>query len=297
MAFDVYGLTNFVNENSGILIQRSVMGADLMNYIDMRAGYASGVVSINLLDTTPAFVTTACNSTSGGSTNYTQIDVNVGQYSWLQDLCLDTLRPTWVSMNLKASAFGEELPFETFITDDIVKKTRLDVETKLGTAIISQVTSANGASLQASPSPAAWTSSNALAQANGLINALPSKVLSNDNLMMFMSYASFRALNQNIVSSNLFHYPTGPNQLGTGLGQAIIIPGTNVTAVPVAGFGTSNRVIAGPANMLIAITGLMDDQDTVKVWWSQDFQVVKTLAKYRIGLGAVANEFATNDLA
>lgn len=298
MAFDLYGLTNYTNENSGILIQKSVLGADLLNYIDVRPGYASGRVSINVLDAeTTGFADASCGWTSSGETTFSQIEVTVHGKQWKESLCLEDLRATWLSMQLQASAFGEALPFAEAIADAKTKQVKKYVEQLLGTDIISQVTSANGASLQTTPAPAAWTSSNALAQANGLINALPSKVLSRTDLMMFMSYASFRALNQNIVSSNLFHYPTGPNQLGTGLGQQIVIPGTNVVAVPVAGFGTSNRVIAGPSKQLIAVTGLLDDQDRLEIWYSKDNDEIRTMAKFRIGVGALASEFATNDLA
>ena len=153
--------------------------------------------------------------------------------------------------------------------------------------MITQITVANGAA--AGPT-GAWTSVNAYDKAIETIDALPLAVASRDDLMMFMSYASFRYLQTSIVSKNLFHYSTGQTT-GTGLGQSIVIPGTNVTAVPVGGLGSSPKVYCGPAKHIIVVCGLVDDQDRIEAWWSRDNQEMRMLAKFSMGLGALVSEF------
>ena len=287
MGFNLNTLSSFNLEDSGILIQKAVLGADLMQYCDVRPGYASATVSVNVLGMTAGFQAAACGWTSAGSTNFTQISVDNSKYSWKQSLCLNELNDYWLSTQLDASAYGEKLPFEQQIADQMILETRKYAESILGTQIISQLTVANGA--VAGPT-GAWTSSNAYDQAIATIDALPLAVANRDDLTMLMSYATFRYLQTNIVSKNLFHYSTGQTT-GTGLGQSIIIPGTNVKAIPVGGLGTSPKVYCGPAKHMIVVCGLVDDTERIQGWWSRDNQEIRMISEFSMGIGIIASEF------
>ena len=48
MAFSLATLATFNLEDSGILIQKAVLGADLMQYLDVRPGYPEATVSVNV---------------------------------------------------------------------------------------------------------------------------------------------------------------------------------------------------------------------------------------------------------
>jgi hypothetical protein len=297
MSFNLSNLAPWTDENSGILISEAVLGADLMNYVTVRPGYAAGTVAINVLDMSGmVFDNRSCGWSPTGTTTFDQIPVTVENIQSKQSLCVQDLRDYWLSSQMNPSAFGEELPFEQFIAAEAVKQTRLNLEQKMGAAIISEFTQANGCSLQGG-TPAGLTAGNALAQVNDLIDALPQSVLSRTDLIMYMSYANFRALTRGLVVANYFHFAPGDKVLNYGLGQTVIIPGTNVTAVPVAGLGTSNRIICGPKEHIIAVTGLTDDQDKINIWYSRDNDEVRMLSAYRIGLAGLYNSFATNDLA
>lgn len=287
MAFSLATLNNFNLEDSGILIQKAVLGADLLQYVDVRPGYPEATVSVNVLGLTQGFTGAACGWESAGSTNFTQIEIANTAKSWKQSLCLEDLRQYWLSTQLDPSAFGETLPFEQVIADQMVQETRKYAESLLADKMISQLTVANGA--VAGPT-GAFTSANAYDKAIAIIDALPLDVANRDDLMMFMSYANFRYLQTSIVGKNLFHYSTGQTT-GTGLGQSIIIPGTNVKAVPVGGLGASSKVYCGPAKHIIVVTGLVDDQDRIDAWWSKDNQEMRMLSKFSMGLGAIASEF------
>lgn len=287
MAFSLATLATFNLEDSGILIQKAVLGADLMQYLDVRPGYPEATVSVNVLGLTAGFDDASCGWTSGGSTNFTQIAIANQTKSWKQSLCLEDLRQYWLSTQLDASAYGERLPFEQVIADQMVLETRKYAESVIASQMITQITVANGAA--AGPT-GAFTSANAYDKAIATIDALPLNVASRDDLMMFMSYANFRFLQTSIVGANLFHYSTGQTT-GTGLGQSIIIPGTNVTAIPVGGLGASTKVYCGPAKHIIVVCGLVDDTDRIEAWWSRDNQEMRMIAKFSMGLGALSSEF------
>lgn len=293
MAFDVSTLNSFTLEDSGILLQKSILGADLMNYLDVRPGYPEASVAINILDVTPDFNTASCGWSDDGSVDFTQVTVNNGTKSWKTSLCLEDLRSVWLSTQLAASAYGETLPFETVIENQMTKATKKVAETVIATELISQVTTGNGAA--AGPT-GAWTSSNAYDRAIAMLDVLPQNVADRDDLLMIMSYANFRYLQTSIVSKNLFHYSTGETT-GAGPGQSIIIPGTNVRAVPSAGWGTSNRVIVGPSKHIIVTCGLTTDTDNMQAWWSRDNQEFRMISKFTMGAGTIVEEFVSNDLA
>lgn len=287
MGFSLSTLSSFNLEDSGILIQKSVLGADFAQYIDVRPGYPEATVSVNVIGMTAGFTDASCGWTSAGSTNFTQIAITNSTKSWKQSLCLEDLRQYWLSTQLDASAYGERLPFEDVIADQMVKETRKYAESVIAGQLITQVTVANGAA--AGPT-GAWNSSNAYTQAIATIDALPLAVADRDDLMMFMSYANFRYLQTAIVAANLFHYNTGQT-IGTGLGQSIVIPGTNVRAVPVGGLGTSPKVYCGPAKHIIMVCGLVDDTERIEAWWSRDNQEMRLIAKFTMGIGVLADEF------
>lgn len=287
MAFSLSTLSNFTLEDSGILISKSVLGADLAQYIDVRPGYPEATVAVNVLGMTAGFTDAACGWTSAGSTNFTQISITNATKSWKQSLCLEDLRQYWLSTQLNPSAYGETLPFEQVIADQMVKETKLYAEGVIAAEMVSQITVANGAA--AGPT-GAWSSSNAYDKAIATIDALPASVASRDDLMMFMSYANFRYLQTSIVAKNLFHYSTGQTT-GTGLGQSIVIPGTNVVAVPVAGLGSSPKVYCGPAKHIIMVCGLTDDTERIEAWWSRDNQEMRLISKFSMGLGVLVEEF------
>lgn len=287
MGFSVSTLTTFKLEDSGILIQKAVLGADLLQYVDVRPGYPEATVAVNVLGMTAGFADAACGWTSAGSTNFTQISITNAAKSWKQSLCLDDLRSYWLSTQLQASAFGETLPFEQVIADQMIKETKKYAETLLGTQMIAALTVANGSA--AGPT-GSWSSSNAYDKAVATLDALPASALSQEDLVMFMSYANFRYLQTAIIAKNLYNFVPSTTD-GSGLGQYIIIPGTNVKAVPVAGFGTSPKVYCGPSKHIVVVCGLVDDTDKIEAWWSQDNQEMRLISKFSMGLGALAESF------
>lgn len=298
MSFNLGGLSAYTEENSGILIGKAVLGADLMNYVTVRPGYGAGTVAINVLDMSGMeWDDRACGWSPTGTTTFTQVSVTVENKQSKQALCVQDLRDYWLSSQVDPSVFGETIPFEVFISEEAVKQTRKQAESVMGTAITTAFTSANGCSLQSSPTPAGLTAGNALDQVNGLIDALPATVLSRTDLLMFMSYSNFRALTRALVTANYYHFAPGDKVINYGQGQSVIIPGTNITAIPVGGFGTSNRIICGPKEHILAVVGMTDDQDKLEIWYSKDNDEVRMLSAFRVGVAGIYASFATNDLA
>lgn len=303
MAFDLSTLNPFTDEVSFGLISEAVLGSTIMGYAQVRPGYSAGTVAINILTSDLVAADAACGWNPGGTSSFSQVDLVIADKQIKESYCPEDLRGYWLSSQLSASGNLDTVPFADAIAALKVKQLKKYTEEVIfqgdgGSVdgLISLVTVANGAQAQVGATAAAWTASNALEQAQAMVNGLPADVLDRGDLVAYMSYASFRALNQALVNANLFHYIPG---VDTGVpAMKLIIPGTNVTAVPFVGMGSSNRVIVGPSEYVIVGTGLTSDYDTMDVFYDKYNDVVKFLAKFRIGVNvAFVDYFVSNDLA
>lgn len=295
MALNLTGLSAYTDQNSGILIGRAILGANLLNYANVQPGYSAGVVNINVLNLSQmVFGSRACSWTDTGTVSYEQVGVTCSSIQSKQSLCLNDLRGYWLAANMEPGAYTEQYPLEQFLADEVVKATRLNFEQHLATQIIPGFTASRGSVYAIGASASVGTAS-ILSSVDALIDALPEGSRTREDLHIWMSYPTFRTLNRALVSANYFHYDANAgNQIGTGMGQYVLIPGTNVKAVPVAGFGSSQKMICGPKEHFVIVTGLTDDQDKISIWYSKDNDQIRMMSAYRAGFGAVYSSFSEN---
>ena len=306
MAFNLATLTPFTDEVSFGLISEAVLGAQILKYAQCRPGFSAGTVAINILTSDLAVDDASCGWNPGGTSSFTQVDLTIVDKQVKESYCPEDLRAYWLSSQLSAGGQLDTVPFADAIAALKVKQIQKYVETIIFqgdggnlTGLIADITHGNGANAQSGAPAAAWTAANALTQAQAVVSGLPSQVLDRGDLIMYMSFASFRALNQALVNANLFHYTAGDRGTGNSLAnQTIIIPGTNVLAVPFVGMGSSNRVICGPSEYLIIGTGLTGDYDAMDIFYDKYNDVVKFMSKFRVGAkAAFVDYFVSNDLA
>lgn len=306
MAFNLASLSPFTDEVSFGLISEAVLGAQILKYAQVRPGFSAGTVAINILTSDLVTADASCGWNVGGTSSFTQVDLTIVDKQVKESYCPEDLRAYWLSSQLSAAGQLDSIPFSDAIAALKVKQIQKYVETIIFqgdggnlSGMISDIDSGNGAVLQPGATPSAWTAANALTQAQAIVDGIPVDVLDRGDLIMYMSFGSFRALNQALVNANYYHYTQGDKGTGQNLAnQTAIIPGTNVLAVPFGGMGTSNRVICGPSEYLIIGTGLTSDYDAMDVFYDKYNDVVKFMAKFRVGVApAFVNYFVSNDLA
>lgn len=299
MAFDLSALTKYTDELSFELIGKAVLTTDLMSEIDLRTGLKAGTVAINLLEGDMTITDLACGWNPSGDITLSQVDIVIKDKQVKMELCPQDLREYWASQALKASAHNEEIPAEEVIADYYVKQLKKANENFLingdGTAdgIKEQITFANGAQIPAggTASVAAWTVNNAVAQALNIFDSIAEEVKDRDDLIMVVSPAYHATLRRALVAQNYYHYNQGD-------GKVLDLPGANIKVVKSSGLIGSNYVFAGPAAFIVAGTGLEDDFSTFKFFYDQGADVVKFMAKWRLGVAVhQVNVFSTNGLA
>jgi len=295
MAFDLTALTAYTDENSLDLIAKAVLTTDLMGEIDLRSGLSAGTVAINLMDGDLNVADLACGWNPSGDVDFSQVDITIRDKQVKMALCPEDLRQYWMSQRMSPSAHLENVPFEEIIAGYYVERVKKYNEGYLingdGTAdgIKAQVTSANGATLSAAP--AAWVVNNAVEQALNIFDAIDESVKDREDLIMIVSPANFNTLRRALVAQNYYHYDQGD-------GRTLELPGANIKVVKTSGLVGSDYVCAGPAEFIVAGTGLEDDMSQMTFFFDQGEDTVKFIAKWRLGVAVhQVNVFGTNDLA
>jgi len=295
MAFDLTALSAYTDENSLDLIAKAVLNTDLMGEIDLRSGLSAGTVAINLMDGDLNVADLACGWNPSGDVNFSQVDITIRDKQVKMDLCPEDLRSYWLSQRMSAGADQESVPFEEVIAAYYVERISKYNEAYLidgdgtGPGIKDQVTAAAGATVPAGA--AAWTLANAVDQALDLFDGINEASKDRDDLIMIVSPANFNTLRRALVAQNYFHYDQGD-------GRSFELPGANIKVVKTSGLTGSNYVAAGPASMIVGGTGLTDDMSTVQFFFDKGQDVVKFIAKWRLGVAvSQVDQFATNELA
>jgi hypothetical protein len=295
--FDITALPAYTDQLSLDLISKVVLKTDLLDYVDLRSGFTSGTVSINLVDADLPVSALSCGWTSDGEVTYSQVPVTIESLQSKTEMCVEDLRSVYQSAFMNAGTGNDQIPFESVISESYSDKLRKYNEGFLingfgaTLGLKGQITSAKGANLQAG-TPAAWTASNAYEQALDLYDAIAEEVKDRDDLIMVVSPDAYRALVRALVAQNLYHFNSVEGN------DVMILPGTNVTIVKSSGLVGSDYKFAGPGKMILAATGLTDELDTFRFFYSESDDIMKFRAAWRLGVGVgQVNVFATNDMA
>ena len=296
--FDVSALPAYTDQLSLDLISKVVLKTDLLDYVDLRSGFTSGTVAINLVDADLPVSALSCGWTSDGQVTYSQVNVTIESLQSKTEMCIEDLRAKYQSAFMNAGTGNDFLPFEQVISESYTDKLRKYNEGFLingfgaTTGLKAQITSANGANLQAG-TPAAWDATNAYEQALDLYDAIAESVKDRDDLIMCVSPDAYRALVRALVAQNLYAFTNAVEG-----NEVMILPGTNVTVVKSSGLVGSDYKFAGPGKMILAATGLTDELDTFRFFYDEAADVMKFRAAWRLGVAVgEVNVFATNDMA
>ena len=294
--FNIAALPAYTDQLSNEIIAKSVLTTDLLSYLDLRTGYTSGTVAINLVDADLPVSALSCGWTSDGEITYTAVNVTIESLQSKTEVCPEDLRAVYQSAFMAAGTGNDAIPFEEVISNQYAEKLTKYNEgflingfgTTLG--LKAQITAANGAVVPAGA--VAWTVSNAIDQALDLYDAIDESVKDREDLIMVCSPANYRTLLRALVAQNLYNY------MGVEGNEIVMLPGTNCTIVKSSGLVGSDYVFAGPGKMILAATGLQDELDSFVWFYDQGVDVMKFRAAWRLGVGVgEINLFATNGLA
>ena len=281
---DFGNLSTYSDQMSLELISKAVLTTSLMDHITLRSGLRAGQVTINLLDADLNVSDRSCGwptTENQGQLQYSQVTIDMAEKQTKTSFCPTDVRDYYLSERLSASAHAEEVPFEEVVTNLFVEKIRNYNETFIGGEILTQV--------QAEGSGAANTNQDAASDVNTIIgdvldlfDAIDESVKHRDDLIVVMSPSNFGLLRRALTANVAYSY--NYNQ-GEGREGELIIPGANIKAVRSSALINDPAMVAGPSKDAIVGVGLEDDFDMLKVFYSADFDEVRMMAAWRLGVG------------
>lgn len=305
--FNLSSLATYTDEVGGELIRRAILEGETAKIIKVQPGI-KGSQSINLLDSTLVVQDGTCGWNSSGSTTYTQRDIAVCAYKVNESLCPADLNDYWLGQLLTPGSYNETVPFEQQIAELKTAQISQYIENlmwqassgstcfsgfkelfaKLGTGT---TTVTGGISLNGQ-SPISSVS--ALTQVDALVEQIPDDVVDRTDWVVFMSHANYRKYLINYRTANYFHF----NPENSYQDFKTFHPATNILVHPVGGLNGSNLVVLAPAGYMVMGVDLMSDSETLKMFYSVDFDEVRLRSNFKIGVQIAWPQFViTNGLS
>jgi hypothetical protein len=305
--FNLSSLSTYTDEVGGELIRRAILEGETAKIIKVQPGI-KGSQSINLLDSTLYVQDGTCGWSPSGQTTYTQRDITVCQYKVNETLCPADLNDYWLGQLLQPGSIVESVPFEQQISELKTEQISQYIENQIWGAqsattcfsgfkeLFAQqgtgTTTVTGGIVVTGQS--AISSVSALTQVDALIEQIPDDVVNRTDWVVFMSHANYRKYLINYRTSNYFHF----NPEGSYEDFKTFHPATNILVHPVGGLLNSNLVVLAPAGYLVLGVDLMSDSETLKMFYSVDFDEVRLRSNFKVGVQVAWPQFViTNGLS
>jgi hypothetical protein len=293
-----YDLTNLPTYNSygSDMLIKAILGLTLPKYATIRPNLKGTTEKVGFVTNDVILQDLSCGFDPTGDTVQNLVTVDLCNKKVNQQLCPYSLYDTYLSQSLTNANFQENVPFEEVILTDISNRIANQVEKQLwqnttttggtyGSACFAGVgqlvTSGNGATQIAYT---ASTASNGLDVFSAIYQNIPANVLHRDDLVIFCSYANYRALVASMRNSSFVNLFT-LDSAGSTSGEewSLMLPGSNVRVIPTVGLDGVNAYYAGPAGYYMV--GMNSEIMTVKSIYDPFEDIVKIQAHVTYGLG------------
>jgi len=304
MSFNVSGLSTYTDEVSGELIAKAVLVGNTVDRVSIQPGI-KGSQTLNLLDNTLVLQAAACGFNTSGSVNLTQRTLTVSGIKVNETLCPADLDNYFLGQKLRPGSINDNVPEEEKIVDKYVKEIQSANEALIwrgntsstnpnlarATGLLQIVSASYAASegvLVPNASTGSITLSNVDDKVEAMVDNIPTAIMEQEDLTLFVPYSVFNLYVQKLRNDNLFHYPTA-----TAGEFEMMIPGVaaKVQLVATAGLNSTSAMVLSSAKNLFVGTDLLDETDNLRMWYSEDNDEVRFRANYKLGTQVAYPDF------
>lgn len=296
MALNLNGLSAYTNEFALDLIKEAVLKGRTTDLVTVQGGIKSAA-TINRLSTLITAQAGACGWNATGSTTLDQRTITVCDIKINESICLNDLEAYYTQVQMNPGSYNTDIPFEQLfaenkrdqimaLIEDLIWKGNT-VSGSGNLALCNGLKALFDAGITASNTAQYGTYSNSalsteiISKVDKMITQINTNVIDAEDLHIFMSYADFRTYAKALRDANLFHYTGAENQGGD---FTLMVPGTNVRVIAVRGLNGANRWALTPASNIYVGTDLMSDAEDFRIFYSQDNDEVRFLAKWKLGV-------------
>lgn len=307
MAFDVTGLTGYVDESRNELISAAVAGAKSAQILPIQTGIKSSA-TINILDTDVAFqANSGIGRTPNMTTTISQRNLAVAAIKVEENLDVKVLEDTYIQHQLKMGSKQDAVPFEQAWADLKARKiadaleqaiwkgevggagganlTQFDgfleiIKDDAGTNVVE--VDGNAEDATAFPTASAITKDNIIAAVDLVYENMPSQLLGEDDLAIFMGKDNFRLLIQALREKNYYHYSADNTDM------EFVLPGTNVKIIALDGLNAvstaSYPIVGGRISNFVVGVDLEHDEEHFDLWYSMEDKCLKFDSAFKYGV-------------
>jgi len=296
MSFTVSSLAAYTNEQSTDLLVKALFSnktaATLYASNQVQVGVKSAA-SLNILASTVYFQADGCGYNPSGVTTFTQRNITVGAVKVEETLCPKTLEAKWMQTQIMPGS-PTMIPFEEQIGNEKAAVIAQTLETAIwqgdtasGNPNLNRFDGFNKIIAAASPvlgnaTPTTFTS---ITNANiddildQIYANIPGAVASKTDLVCFLGVDAYKLMLVNLKNANLYHYVAD-----AATEMKMVYPGTNMTLIAVGGLNGTNKLVAGSLSNFFLGTDLANEEEDVKLWYSQDNDEVRFRLTFAYGV-------------
>jgi hypothetical protein len=294
MAFDVSGLDNYTDEQSKTYLKQTISEGETIALIPNTQTGVKSAEKLKILSTEGIWQAGgSCGFTASGDTEFSDRTITVGKVKVNLSWCPEDLEPKYTQMELDKGSNYDMIAFRNDLTEQLLNKDKNKMEiavwsgdTTSGNAYLNKfdgfrkiIKAASGVLTTAQSGGTAWNETNARTVVKGFVTKMVASLpqhLGQTDLRLFMGIAEFYTLKQKYIADDLYNLNADQGVL--------YVEGTNIKIEPVLGLsGTSELYLMRLSNMYKAVD-LANDFEEIKMWYSQDDQVVKYTKKWKFGV-------------
>lgn len=290
MAFNVSGLSAYVQENRDQILRKIVLEGDTISKMSKQ-------LSVKTKDRLHYFSLApviqdgkGCGFKASGATNITEKDIETAVMKVNDEWCNDDLLGKYAEYLVRfgADANAENLAFEQLIADELVKNINKEMEKrvwqgkKASDLIDGLLTQA-----EADENTVNVTLSGAslYEKVKQVIMAIPEEIL--DNAVVFISPANFRKLVFELLEMDNSYIT--PSEIEQG---EFYFPGTSIAVHKTFGLtGVDDKIYASTWENMVYATDMMDDKEELRFWFSDDADLHRVKIKWNAGVATYFSDY------
>jgi hypothetical protein len=256
--------------------------------------------TINIMDTDAIFQSGAsCGFNASGSTSFTQRTVTVGRIKVNEAMCPKDLEAKYLQKALPTGSMYDSIPFEQEFTEKKAKRiadqleqglwkgdtTSVNVNLNKFDGLLKLVNAASGvvdANVSAfiSGAPlASITAANVVSIFDGVYKAIPSSIISADDVVIFCGMDTFRTYTIALKNANMFHYT-----VDVKADNEFVLPGTTIKVIAVQGLNGTNDILAGRLSNFFLGTDLLNEEEKFELFWAKESDQMRFVSEFKLGI-------------
>lgn len=290
MAFNVSGLSAYVQENRDNILRKVVLEGDTISKMAKQLGVKTKE-RLRYFSLDPVIQDgKGCGFSAQGATNITEKDVETAVMKINDEWCNDDLLGKYAEYLVRfgADANAENLAFEQLIADELVKNINKEMEKRVwqgkkATDFIDGLLTQ--AEADANTVKVTLSGDSLYEKVKAVIMAIPEEIL--DDAVVFVSPANFRGLVFELLEKNNFHI--APEEIEKG---EFYFPGTTIAVHKTIGLtGVDDKIYASTWGNMVYATDMMDDKEELRFWFSDDADLHRVKVKWNAGVATYFSDY------